>query len=91
MSGGETLYTNGYCHYLPAVVQAGPRHLSTAQQSDVSFKRGRLGVIMIAPAAHTISKGLAKAFVSSAGGKGLETRDTPAPLSCAQRRAGPPA
>ena len=35
---------------------------------------------MIAPAAHT-SKGLAKAFVSSAGGKGPENRDTPAPLS----------
>jgi hypothetical protein len=35
---------------------------------------------MIAPAAHT-SKGLAKAFVSSAGGKGPESRDTPAPLS----------
>jgi hypothetical protein len=31
------------------------------------------------PAAHT-SKGLAKAFVSSAGGKGPENRDTPAPL-----------
>src|SRR5829696_3730237 len=40
-----------------------------AQQSDVRCKRGRLGVIMIAPAAHT-SKGLAKAFVSSAGGQG---------------------
>jgi hypothetical protein len=40
-----------------------------AQQSDVCCKRGRLGVIMIAPAAQT-SKGLAKAFVSSAGGKG---------------------
>src|SRR5215216_6220657 len=51
-----------------------------AQQSDVRCKRGRLGVIMIAPAAHT-SKGLAKAFVSSAGGKGPENRDTPAPLS----------
>jgi hypothetical protein len=38
---------------------------------------------MIAPAAHT-SKGLAKAFVSSAGGKGPENRDTPALLSCAQ-------
>ena len=34
---------------------------------------------MVAPAAHT-SKGLAKAFVSSAGGKGPENRDTPAPL-----------
>jgi hypothetical protein len=34
---------------------------------------------MIVPAAHT-SKGLAKAFVSSAGGKGPENRDTPAPL-----------
>jgi len=42
-----------------------------AQQSDVRCKRGRLGGIMIAPAAHT-SKGLAKAFVSSAGGKGPE-------------------
>jgi hypothetical protein len=39
--------------------------------------------MMIAPAAHT-SKGLAKAFVSSAGGKGPENRDTPTPLSCAQ-------
>jgi hypothetical protein len=37
------------------------------------------------PAAHTF-KGLAKAFVSSAGGKGPENRDTPALLSCAQRR-----
>ena len=51
-----------------------------AQQSDVRCKRGRLCVIMVAPAAHT-SKGLAKAFVSSAGGKGPENRDTPAPLS----------
>jgi hypothetical protein len=51
-----------------------------AQQSDVRCKRGRLCVILIAPAAHT-SKGLAKAFVSSAGGKGPENRDTPAPLS----------
>src|SRR5215218_2525636 len=34
-----------------------------AQQSDVCCKRGRLGVIMIVPAAHTF-KGLAKAFVS---------------------------
>jgi hypothetical protein len=40
-----------------------------AQQSDLRCKRGRLCVILIAPAAHT-SKGLAKAFVSSAGGKG---------------------
>jgi hypothetical protein len=40
---------------------------------------------MIAPAAQTF-KGLAKAFVSSAGGKGPENRDTPALLSCAQRR-----
>src|SRR5215211_5949246 len=56
-----------------------------AQQSDVRCKRGRLGVIMIAPAAHT-SKGLAKALVSSAGGKGPENRDTLAPLSCAQGR-----
>src|SRR5215213_8671359 len=31
---------------------------------------------MITPAAYT-SKGLAKAFVSSAGGKGPENRDTP--------------
>jgi hypothetical protein len=50
-----------------------------AQQSDVRCKRGRLCVILIAPAAHT-SKGLAKAFVSSAGGKGPENRETPAPL-----------
>ena len=57
-----------------------------AQQSDVRCKRGRLGVIMIAPAAHT-SKGLAKAFVSSAGGKGLENQDTPAPLSSTLRGA----
>src|SRR5215216_3231230 len=61
-----------------------------AQQSDVRCKRRWLGVIMIAPAAHT-SKGLAKAFVSSAGGKGpellsLQTKKLPAPLSCAQRR-----
>ena len=55
------------CHYLPAVVHNGPGIL--AQQSDVRCKRGRLGGIMIAPAAQT-SKGLAKAFVSSAGGKG---------------------
>src|SRR5829696_10201880 len=41
---------------------------------------------MIAPAAHT-SKGLAKAFVSSAGGKGPENRDTPAPLSPTLRDA----
>src|SRR5215208_2599921 len=34
-----------------------------AQQSDVRCKRGRLGVIVITPAAHTF-KGLAKAFVS---------------------------
>ena len=69
--GGETLCTDGYCHYLPAVVhKMDPGIL--AQQSDVRCKRGRLGVIMIAPAAHT-SKGLAKAFVSSAGGKGPET------------------
>jgi len=56
-----------------------------AQQSDVRCKRGRLGVIMISPAAYT-SKGLAKAFVSSAGGKGLELLSLqiklPAPLSC---------
>ena len=50
-----------------------------AQQSDVRCKRRWLGVIMIAPAAHT-SKGLAKAFVSSAGGTGPENRDTLAPL-----------
>src|SRR5215204_3763089 len=58
-----------------------------AQQSDVRCKRGRLGVIMIAPAA-PISKGLAKAFVSSAGGKGPETfrGGSPAPISCIQRR-----
>jgi len=37
---------------------------------------------MVAPAAHT-SKGLAKAFVSSAGGKGPENRDTPAPFEVA--------
>src|SRR5215207_9654441 len=37
-------------------------------------------------AAHT-SKGLAKAFVSSAGGKGPENRDTPAPLSSTLRGA----
>jgi hypothetical protein len=42
-----------------------------AQQSDVRCKKGRLDVIMIAPAAHT-SKGLAKASVSSAGGEGPE-------------------
>ena len=42
-----------------------------AQQSDVRCKRGWLYVILIAPAAHT-SKGLAKAFVSSVGGKGPE-------------------
>src|SRR5829696_9731969 len=57
-----------------------------AQQSDVRCKRGRLGGIMIAPAAHT-SKGLAKAFVASAGGKGPENRDTPAPLSPTLRGA----
>src|SRR5215213_9243025 len=50
-----------------------------AQQSDVRCKRGRLSVIMITPAAHTF-KGLAKAFVSSAGGTGPENRDTLAPL-----------
>jgi len=56
-----------------------------AQQSDVRCKRGRLGVIMIAPAAHT-SKGLAKAFVSSAGGKGPETfRGALRPLVLAPR------
>jgi hypothetical protein len=81
--GGEILCTDGYCHYhLPAVVhKMDPGIL--AQQSDVRCKRGRLGVIMLSPAAHT-SKGLAKAFVSSAGGKGPENRDTPTPLSCAQ-------
>jgi hypothetical protein len=42
-----------------------------AQQSDIRCKRGRLGIIMIVSAAHT-SKGLAKAFVSSAGAKGPE-------------------
>jgi hypothetical protein len=42
-----------------------------AQQSDVRCKRERQSVIMIAPVTHT-SKGLAKAFVSSAGGKGPE-------------------
>ena len=41
---------------------------------------------MIASAAHT-SKGLAKAFVSSAGGKRPEYPRSPAPLSCAQRGA----
>ena len=66
-----------YCHYLPAVVQAGPSIL--AQQSDVRCKRGRLCVILIAPAAHT-SKGLAKSLVSSAGGKGPEYPSSPAPL-----------
>ena len=67
--GGEILCTDGYCHYhLPAVVHKMDPSI-IAQQSDVRCKRGRLGVILIAPAAHT-SKGLAKAFVSSAGGKG---------------------
>src|SRR5215207_4184977 len=37
MSGGETLYTNGYCHYLPAVVHKMDTG-SLAQQSDVSCK-----------------------------------------------------
>jgi hypothetical protein len=56
-----------------------------AQQSDVRCKRGRLGVIMIAPAAQTF-KGLAKAFVSSAGGKGPETfRGALRPLFLAPR------
>ena len=50
-----------------------------AQQSDVRCKRGRLCIILIAPAAHT-SKGLAKSLVSSAGGKGPENWDTPAPI-----------
>ena len=45
MSGGETLYTNGYCHYLPAVVhKMDPGIL--AQQSDVRCNRGRIGIIM---------------------------------------------
>ena len=58
-----------------------------AQQSDVRCKRGRLCVIMIAPAAHT-SKGLAKSFVSSAGGKGPETfRGALRPLFLAYRGA----
>src|SRR5215210_6715404 len=56
-----------------------------AQQSDVRCKRGRLGVIMIAPAAHT-SKGLAKAFVSSAGARGRRTGILRPLLSCTQRR-----
>ena len=61
-----------------------------AQQSDVRCKRGRLGVILIAPAAHT-SKGLAQAFVSSAGGKGpellsLQTKNFRLLFSFAQRR-----
>ena len=61
-----------------------------AQQSDVRCKGGRLGVIIIAPAAHT-SKGLAKAFVSSAGGKGpellsLQTKNFRLLFSFAQRR-----
>src|SRR5215204_105631 len=59
-----------YCHYLPAVVHKMDPSI-IAQQSDVRCKRGRLCIILIAPAAHT-SKGLAKAFVSSAGGKGPE-------------------
>ena len=52
-----------------------------AQQSDVRCKRGWLGIIMIAPAAHT-SKELAKAFVSSAGGKGPDSFfNSPGPFS----------
>src|SRR5215216_6909403 len=84
---GEPTRPMGYCHYhLPAVVhKMDPGIL--AQQSDVRCKRGRLGVIMNSPAAHT-SKGLAKSFVSSAGGKGPETfRGALRPLFLAYRGA----
>ena len=70
MSGGETRYTP-----LAIAITSPPSSKTDirilAQQSDVRCKRGRIGVIMITPAAHTF-KGLAKAFVSSAGGKGPE-------------------
>ena len=93
---GAPIHSMAYCHYLPAVVhKMDPGIL--AQQSDVSCKRGRLGVIMIAPAANT-SKGLAKAFVSSAGGKGagepgysgpliLRSEPRRCPLTCSGSRS----
>src|SRR5215212_1647719 len=86
---GAPIHPMAYCHYLPAVVHKTDTGI-LAQQSDVSCKRGRLGGIMIAPAAHT-SKGLAKAFVNSAGGKGpelssLQIKNLRPLFSFAQRR-----
>src|SRR5215210_7104790 len=52
-------------------VQGSQPFFSYVQRRKFAPKRGRGGVIMIAPAAQT-SKGLAKAFVISAGGKGPE-------------------
>src|SRR5215203_4441285 len=83
---GRTYATNGLLPLLPAVVHKMDTGI-LAQQSDVRCKRGRLGVIMNSPAAHT-SKGLAKSFVSSAGGKGPETfRGALRPLFLAYRGA----
>src|SRR5215216_981722 len=60
--GGEIPYTDGYCHSLPAVAhKMDPGIL--AQQSDVRCKRGRLGVIMMAPVAYLPHRGASEQLI----------------------------